>query len=29
VIAARVDEAEPGEYYVIEMPLPPRPKLDG
>jgi len=29
VIAARVDEAKPGEYYFIEMPLPPRPKRDG
>jgi len=29
VIAARVDEAKPGEYYFIEMPLPPRPNRDG
>ena len=29
VIAARVDEAKPGEYYFIEMPLPPRPKRVG
>ena len=26
VIAARVDDAKPGEYYFIEMPLSPRPE---
>jgi hypothetical protein len=29
LIAASVNEAKPGGYYFIEMPLPPRPKRDG
>ena len=29
VVAAKVDEARPGEHSFIEMPLPPKPKRSG